>query len=132
MESHDTPSLLPLRISATRNFLKPRRVPLRKLLVLWDQTILTETRDNQPLSLFLNIFRYHEVSETQKIPLRKHLVLWDRTFLTETRDIRPFPHQRYFVIPVFIWNNEGSPYKFFWDCRTKNFRQKIMINPLTH
>ena len=44
------PSLLPLTIFATRIFLKHRRVPLQKLLVLWEKTIFMQKRDSRPLS----------------------------------------------------------------------------------
>ena len=68
MENHDTPSFSHLTIFAARNFLKHRRVPLRKALVMWDKRLPKKCRDIPSYALS---FLTHEISETLKGSSRK-------------------------------------------------------------
>ena len=69
-----------------------------------------DRNSRHPAPLFsLTFFETTKFLKHRRFPLRKRLVLRDRTLLSETRDNRPLSHQRYFVIPEFFWNNEGSP-----------------------
>ena len=99
----------------TRIFLKPGRVPLRNVSVMWDQTISTEDRDTRPL-LCIKIFETAIFLKHRRVPLRIFSALWDKKFPTEDRDINLF------CIKFF-----DTLYQIFWYSETKQFRRKIVI-----
>ena len=87
-----SPPLLSIKFFDTNNFVKHRRVPLRKFSALWDKKFSTENYEPPPL--IHKLFRYRKFSETQyrRVPLRNFSALWDEKFLTENRDTPSLHH----------------------------------------
>ena len=101
--------LLGINFFDTRNFVKHRKVPLRKDSVLWKKTILTESRG---ISNTSNIFGYQKFSETRKSfrtnffgSVRQHIFddqSWSSPLIHEI-----FPYQKVFE------TQKGSPSEAF-------------------
>ena len=78
-----TAPFLILIIFRFRKDFEHRKVPLRKVSVLWDQK--SRRRIVMPTHfLFLNIFRHKKFSEAQKASLRNVSIQWDKKILGQS------------------------------------------------
>ena len=105
-----------------------RKVPLRKVSVLWDQ----KSRRRFVMCthfLFLNIFRHKKFLKHRTVHLRNVWVLWDKNF--QRKIVKP--------LPILCKKNfdcktsetqKGSPTNFFGTVSQKNWRGSWCPPPL--
>ena len=88
----------------TREFLKHRSVPLRKVSVLWDKTFSAKNRDTPPPTLLcIETFITGNFLKLRRAPLRNVSVLWDETILMENWDrCPPFLSQTFSLTRNFL------------------------------
>ena len=112
-----TPFLI-LIIFRFQKDLEHRKVPLRKPPVLWDQK--SRGRIVMPTHfLYLNIFQYQKLSDTQKGSSTKCIATGKQTFSKHSRDPASLSFFNTFSIWKIIWNTEGFLDELFWYCETK-------------
>ena len=86
--------------------LKHKKVPVRNFLVLRAKKP-DEDRDPAPF-VYLNIFQYQKLSETQKSSSTKRFATGRQTFSKHSRDPATFSFFNIFSIWKIIWNTENS------------------------
>ena len=69
--------------------------------------------------VYLDIFQYQKLSETQKGSSTKNFATGKQTFSKHSRDPPTLPFFNISSIWKFIWNTEGFLDELFWFCETK-------------
>ena len=69
--------------------------------------------------VYLNIFQYQKLSETQKGSSTECFATEKQTILKHSRDAQTLSFFNIFSIWKFIWNTEGFLDELFWYCETK-------------
>ena len=69
--------------------------------------------------VYLNIFQYQKLSETQKGSSTKCFANGKQTFSKHSRDPPTLSFFNIFSIWKIIWNTEGFLDELFWYCETK-------------
>ena len=110
-----------------RIFLIIRRVLLRKVSVLWDRTISTETRKRRPSPHLLEIFQYGKPSEPQKLFSTSVSLLWDVTNARYSSTPPPSFIHKSFPYYKICETQKATPRSdsLLWD--TKSQRQIVIL-----
>ena len=69
--------------------------------------------------VYLNIFQYQKLSDTQKGSSTKCIATGKQTFSKHSRDPPTLSFFNIFSIWKIIWNTEGFLDELFWYCETK-------------
>ena len=98
--------------------LEHRKVPLRKVSVLWDRK--SRRRIVTPTHFFsLTFFDIKKFLKHRRVPLRTVSVLWDEIISTHNRHDRPLSYPYYFSISKRFGTQKGPSTKSFGTMRPK-------------
>ena len=115
-----------------RNFLKHKRIPLRKISVQSDKKISTEKGDipclPPPPFLFLKLFETRKFLKHRMVHLRNFSVLRDNKFSTKNSDVPSLLHSfihKNFRYQKLSETQKGSPTKTFGIVRQQSLDGKL-------
>ena len=111
--------LLSLKVFDARSVLKHRKDHLQSFSTIWEKRFPTQL--SYIPFLCKRFFDTSFFLKHRSFPLRCISILWDINFSAESCDVPCFFNPWNVWMPEVFWNLEGTNYKVFRHCETKDF-----------